>query len=58
MAEVLPMAEAERRYIPHVLAAVGGNKRLAARTLGLDRKTLSRKLEQYAVAEPIRRFVD
>ncbi|MCW8140856.1 MAG: sigma-54-dependent Fis family transcriptional regulator [Planctomycetota bacterium] len=36
--------ELERRYIRKVLDAVGGNKTLAARTLGLDRKTLYRKL--------------
>ena len=28
----------------HVMEAVGGNKTLAARILGLDRKTLYRKL--------------
>jgi two-component system response regulator HydG len=28
------------------MEAVGGNKTLAARTLGLDRKTLYRKLER------------
>jgi len=44
--ELLPMEEVERRYIRHVLRAVGGNKALAARVLGLDRKTLYRKLER------------
>jgi two-component system response regulator HydG len=48
-AELLPMEEIERRYILHVLEAVGGNKTLAARTLGLDRKTLYRKLEGYGI---------
>ncbi len=47
--ELVPMEEVERRYILHVLDAVGGNKTLAARTLGLDRKTLYRKLSQYGV---------
>ena len=37
--ELLPLEEVERRYILHVLDAVGGNRTLAARTLGLDRKT-------------------
>jgi two-component system response regulator HydG len=41
--------ELERRYILRVLAAYGGNKRQAAMTLGLDRKTLWRKLKQYGV---------
>jgi len=44
--ELLPMEEVERRYIRHVLKAVGGNKTLAAQALGLDRKTLYRKLQR------------
>ncbi len=44
-AELVPMEEIERRYIQHVLQAVGGNKSNAARILGLDRKTLYRKLD-------------
>lgn len=42
--ELIPMEEVERRYIQHVLKAVNGNKTNAARILGLDRKTLYRKL--------------
>lgn len=45
--ELVPLEEVERRYILHVLDSVGGNKTLAARILGLDRKTLYRKLNQY-----------
>ena len=45
--ELLPMHEVERRYILRVLQAVGGNKSQAAEVLGLDRKTLYRKLEAY-----------
>jgi DNA-binding NtrC family response regulator len=41
------MAELERRYILHVLETAGGNRTLAARILGLDRKTLYRKLLLY-----------
>ena len=46
-AELLPMEEVERRYISHVMKAVGENKTTAARVLGMDRKTLYRKLQQY-----------
>jgi two-component system response regulator HydG len=37
----------EERYVRRVLAAVGGNKTLAARILGFDRRTLYRKLARY-----------
>jgi len=43
--ELVPLEEVERRYIDHVLRAVDGNKTVAARILGLDRKTLYRKLQ-------------
>ena len=46
--ELVPLEEVERRYILRVLEAVGGQKTDAARILGLDRKTLYRKLERYA----------
>jgi two-component system response regulator HydG len=36
----------ERRYILRALEAVGGNKTAAARVLGIERKTLYRKLEK------------
>ena len=45
--ELSPLEEVERRYILHVLKAAGDNRTLAARILGLDRKTLYRKLLQY-----------
>jgi DNA-binding NtrC family response regulator len=44
----LTLAELERDYIMKVVAAEGGNKTRAAQRLGLDRKTLYRKLEEYA----------
>ncbi len=47
LSSLTTLAEVERRYILLVLDAVGGNKTLAASKLGLDRKTLYRKLEQY-----------
>jgi len=45
--ELPPLEEVERRYILRVVEAVGGSKTIAARVLGLGRKTLYRKLEQY-----------
>ncbi len=45
--DLISIEDVERRYILHVLNAVGGNKTNAARILGLDRKTLYRKLRQY-----------
>jgi two-component system, NtrC family, response regulator AtoC len=44
--ELLPLSEVEFRYILRVLEAVGGNKTLAADVLGIDRRTLYRKLER------------
>ena len=41
------LEELEQRYILRVLDAVGGNKTQAAQILGLDRRTLYRKLERY-----------
>jgi DNA-binding NtrC family response regulator len=43
----LPMDEVERRYVAQVLETVGGNKAFAARILGMDRRTLYRKLERW-----------
>jgi len=45
--ELVPMEEVERRYILRVVEAVAGNKTMASKILGLDRKTLYRKLERY-----------
>jgi hypothetical protein len=44
----LTLDELEREYIHRVLQAEGGNKTRAAQRLGLDRKTLYRKLEEYS----------
>jgi len=41
------MEVVERRYILRVLEAAAGNKTAAARILGIERKTLYRKLERY-----------
>jgi DNA-binding NtrC family response regulator len=45
--QVLTLQELEKRYIERVLKAVGDNKTRAAKLLGLDRRTLYRKLERY-----------
>ncbi len=47
--ELVPLEQVEQRYILHVLECVSGNRTLAAKKLGLDRKTLYRKLRQYGV---------
>ncbi len=47
--ELVSLEEVERRYILHVLKSAGGNQTHAARILGLNRKTLYRKLQQYGV---------
>ena len=44
----LTLGELEREYIERVVRAEGGNKTRAAQKLGLDRKTLYRKLEEYS----------
>ena len=44
--DLLPLVEMERRYVHRALAAVGGNKTLAARVLGIDRRSLYRRLDR------------
>jgi two-component system response regulator HydG len=44
---LVSLEEVERRYILRVMQAAGGNKSIAARKLGLSRKTLYRKLADY-----------
>jgi len=46
--KMAPLAEVERRYVERVLDTAGGNKTLAARVLGLDRRTLYRKLQRWS----------
>src|SRR5213594_3392446 len=46
--ELVSLEEVERRYILRVMEAVGGHRTRAAQVLGLDRKTLYRKLDRYA----------
>jgi DNA-binding NtrC family response regulator len=44
------LAEVEREHIVRTLRAVAGNKAAAARTLGVNRKTLYRKLRQHRIS--------
>ncbi len=41
--------EFERRYLVHVLAAVGGNRTRAAEVLGIDRRTLYRMAGRFGI---------
>jgi DNA-binding NtrC family response regulator len=43
--QLVSLEEIELRYINHVLKAANGNRTQAAKILGLDRKTLYRKLK-------------
>lgn len=43
------VAELEREYIKAVLSQTGGNKSRTAHILGMDRKTLYRKLQEYQI---------
>jgi len=43
---ILPLQDVEKEYILRILEKTGGNKYQAAQTLGIDRKTLYRKLAE------------
>jgi DNA-binding NtrC family response regulator len=45
---ILPLDEMEKEYIRKILEKAGGNKYQAAQLLGIDRKTLYRKLAEIA----------
>jgi DNA-binding NtrC family response regulator len=47
--ELLPLEELERRAILSTLRQTGGDKQAAARTLGIGKTTLYRKLKQYQI---------
>ena len=46
---LVPLDEVEKRYILRVLEAMGGRRTDAAKVLGIDRKTLYRKLDIWGV---------
>jgi DNA-binding NtrC family response regulator len=43
------LEEMEKRYLKHVLAAVGGNRSRAAEALGIDRRTLYRMAARFGI---------
>ncbi|HEY1551662.1 MAG TPA: helix-turn-helix domain-containing protein [Kofleriaceae bacterium] len=49
MPELLTLEEVERRHVLRVLEACHSNRTDAAKILGLDRKTLYRKLLRWGV---------
>jgi DNA-binding NtrC family response regulator len=49
--EVMTIDELERRYIMRVIKLVDGNKSRASQLLGLDRRTLYRKLDRYRASD-------
>jgi two-component system response regulator HydG len=51
IAELLTLEEVERRHVLRVLEACHGNRTDAAKVLGLDRKTLYRKLLRWGVGD-------
>ena len=51
--EVIPLGELERRYIQRVLTLFEGNKSRTAQVLGIDRRTLYRKVEKWRGTNPV-----
>jgi transcriptional regulator with GAF, ATPase, and Fis domain len=48
-ADLISLDELERRYLIHVLEAVGGNRTRAAEILRIDRRTLYRMAERFGI---------
>ena len=46
--EIIALDELERRYVTRALVLLGGNKARAAESLGIDRRTLYRKIERWS----------
>jgi DNA-binding NtrC family response regulator len=55
---ILPLQEVEKEYILRILEKTGGNKYQAAQTLGIDRKTLYRKLAEIEEHQKQRRTMN
>lgn len=54
-ATVLPLYELEKRSILETLSQVRGNKRMAARLLGIGKTTLHRRLKEYGTRDRTKR---
>ncbi|CUS98230.1 sigma-54-dependent transcriptional regulator [Candidatus Chrysopegis kryptomonas] len=52
LGEKITLEELEKRYILKVLRETGWHKSNAAKILGIDRRTLYRKIEEYKLEEP------
>jgi two-component system, NtrC family, response regulator HydG len=50
----VPLSEVERRYILRILDKMGGHQIKTAQVLGIDRRTLYRRLRQYGVGGSLR----
>jgi DNA-binding NtrC family response regulator len=49
---LVSLADVERRHVDRVLAATSWNKTRAARVLGVDIKTLNKKIRDYSLSRP------
>ena len=49
---LVSLAEIERRHVDQVLSATGWNKSRAARILGVDIKTLNKKIRDFSISRP------
>jgi two-component system, NtrC family, response regulator AtoC len=49
---LVSLAEVERRHVEHVLGATGWNKSRTARILGVDIKTLNKKIRDFSLGRP------
>ncbi|MBI4572845.1 MAG: sigma-54-dependent Fis family transcriptional regulator [candidate division NC10 bacterium] len=50
--DLISLEDLTRQHLARVLAATGWNKKRAAEILGVDRRTLYRMLERYAISAP------
>jgi two-component system, NtrC family, response regulator AtoC len=48
----MTLRELEKEYIVEALRMTSGNKSRAAEILGIDRRTLHRKLDEYRAEDP------